>query len=100
MKAKLHDANVTTSEKKRILLGLHIKFWHSPRDDMIRFLRRGGYGNEILELVGMVVPWMCKDCMEWRRTSTRPQHTMTTSPHFNFRVQTDLWFIWDMTPVL
>ena len=100
IKQKLHDPTVSTELKKKMILGLHIKFWHTSRDDMIKFLRRGGYSNVVLELVNKVVPWMCKDCMKWRRQQTRPLHGITMSPHFNYRVQTDLWFIWDMTFVV
>ena len=100
IRARLNNPEVKTGEKERIVLGIHIKFWHSPRDDMLRFLRRGGFGTEILTIVVRVIPWKGEDCMKWRRHQTRPQHGMTTSPHFKFRVQTDLWFIWDMTFVI
>ena len=67
---------------------------------MLRFLRRGGFGAAILAIVVAVIPSKCEDCVKWRRHPTRPQHGVTTSPRFNFRVQRDMRYIWDMTLLL
>ena len=95
LRQRLLDPKTVQREKMAMLLGLHIKFWHAPASDMVRFLRKGGYDSDTLQMVHTVVPWMCEQCMAWRRTMTRPQHKMSLSPHFNFRVHTDLFFIFD-----
>ena len=61
---------------------------------MKKMLYRAGYDGEIIDMVKDVVQW-CRECSTWRRTMTKPQVKASISEHFNFRVQTDLLFVFD-----
>ena len=94
LKKLLTDVNATEKSKIAGLLGLHLKFWHATVPDMQRMLYRGGFGKDVLELLPRVLQ-SCADCLEWASKLTRPVMKAKFAEHFNQRVQTDLFFLWD-----
>ncbi len=99
LKKQLNDPNVSKKEKIAGLLGLHIKFWHASLSDMSRMLYRGGHGKDVLDLLPEVLK-RCKECQERARTMSKPLIKASLATHFNDRVQTDLFFLWDRCYVI
>eukprot|EP00959_Pyramimonas_sp_CCMP1952_P282447 5903535-Pyramimonas_sp.AAC.1 len=64
--------------------------------ELKEMLYRAGYGKGVLDLVDNVIEG-CKECATWKRKLTRPQVKAALSEHFNYRVQTDLFFIFEKT---
>lgn len=88
----LADPNATRKEKLAGLLGLHNKFWDAPVVDLRRMLYRSGHGKDTLQMLPDMVK-SCKDCNQWASSLSKPVVTLRLAEHFNWRVQTDLFFI-------
>eukprot|EP00974_Lingulodinium_polyedra_P047737 4583211-Lingulodinium_polyedra.AAC.1 len=71
MHKRLCDPDVAEKEKLRILLGLHIKFWHVGKAEMHRMLLRGGHGKNILDLIPKALA-ACKECSNLKPPLTMP----------------------------
>ena len=69
---RLRNSTVSDAEKQRDLLGVHIKFWHAPASDMMRFLAIGRGWPLLRKLLEKTIPWKCKECMSTKRTMTKP----------------------------
>eukprot|EP00959_Pyramimonas_sp_CCMP1952_P070811 1478649-Pyramimonas_sp.AAC.1 len=67
--------------------------------ELKKMLYRAGYGKDVLDLVDNVIEG-CRECATWKRKLTRPQVEAVLSEHFNYRVQTDLFFIFDKTIIV
>ena len=91
---------MSDKEKQRDILGVHIKFWHAPASDMLRFLAIGRDWPLLRRLLEKTIPWMCKECMSTRRTMTKPLVKIALATRFNQRVQADLFFIFNNTYIL
>eukprot|EP00959_Pyramimonas_sp_CCMP1952_P258465 5402494-Pyramimonas_sp.AAC.1 len=83
-------------EKKAIIMGIHVKFGHAAAMGLKKMLYRAAYGKDVLDLVDNVIE-CCKECATWKRKLTRPQVKAMLAEHFNCRVQTDPFFIFDKT---
>ena len=90
----LEDPKIGDDHKRKVLMGLHIKFWHASAQDMKGMLWRANYDNTILALVDSVVK-SCRECSAFARSMPKPMMKAALSHHFNDRVQTDLFFIFD-----
>ncbi|CAE7218696.1 unnamed protein product [Symbiodinium sp. CCMP2592] len=75
---------------KRLILGLHERFYHAPLGDLRNLLARCGMPGEVLSLVPDAVKG-CAVCRKYVRLPNRPQVKVTSSNVFNERVQMDLF---------
>ena len=74
--------------------------WHLPANEMKRILLKGGYGKENARLAWSVVD-KCSICKAWKRTPSKPVAALgTLAEHFNERVQTDLFTLWERTYII
>eukprot|EP00959_Pyramimonas_sp_CCMP1952_P429721 8999489-Pyramimonas_sp.AAC.1 len=64
--------------------------------ELKKMLYRAGYGKDVLDLDDNVIE-CCKECAAWKRKLIRPQVKAMLAEHFNYRFQTDLFFIFDKT---
>lgn len=94
IKKTLMDHQFSDARKKKVLLGLHVKFWHASAQDMESMFYRGGYTTAVNELADSVVKG-CKGCAAYARSMPRPQRKAQLTQHFNDCAQTDLFFIFD-----
>ena len=95
LKRKLEDPKCTESDCARLLLGLHYKLWHLPLGEMRQFLKKGWYPEWIYPVLTATIPWKCKECMQWKRTLTKPvSGGGSLATFFNERLQTDLFTLW------
>ena len=56
---RLQNDSVPDSEKRRDMLGTHIKFWHAPATEMVRMLTLGKQDKHIRKLICETIPEMC-----------------------------------------
>ena len=75
---------------KRLILGLHERFYHAPLGDLRNLLARCGMPPEVLNLVPEAVK-SCAVCRKFVRLPNRPQVKVGNSNVFNDRVQMDLF---------
>ena len=67
---------------------------------MVDMLERAGVPQEILDLVGQVVPRKCRRCMQFAHAKHRPKVKTWLGKFFNHVVQVDLFFLWDCTFIM
>eukprot|EP00439_Symbiodinium_sp_Y106_P045212 s1731_g5.t1 len=75
---------------KRLILGLHERFYHAPMGDLRNLLARCGMPGPVLNLVPDAIK-SCAVCRKFVRLPNRPQVKINTSNVFNERVQMDLF---------
>ena len=76
---------------KRLLLGLHERFYHCPIGDFKNMLLRAGLSSDILPLAEEAV-MSCSICRKYVRMPNRPQVKIGShAGTFNQRVQLDLF---------
>ena len=76
---------------KRLLLGLHERFYHAPISDFRNMLIRAGLGGEVLKLAEEAI-MNCSICRKHVRLPPRPQVKIGSQAScFNSRVQCDLF---------
>ena len=76
---------------KRLLLGLHERFYHAPIGDFKNMLLRAGMTSDILPLAEEAV-MSCSICRKYVRLPNRPQVQIGAGAGiFNHRVQIDLF---------
>ena len=76
---------------KRLLLGLHERFYHCPIGDFKNMLLRAGLSSDILPLAEEAV-MSCSICRKYVRMPNRPQVKIgANAGAFNQRVQLDLF---------
>ena len=76
---------------KRLLLGLHERFYHCPITDFKNMLLRAGLPSDILPLAEEAV-MSCSICRKYVRMPNRPQVKIgSNAGTFNYRVQMDLF---------
>ncbi|CAE7553108.1 RE1, partial [Symbiodinium sp. CCMP2456] len=76
---------------KRLLLGLHERFYHCPITDFENMLLRAGLSSDILPLAEEAV-MICSICRKYVRLPDRPQIKIgSAASSFNHRVQIDLF---------
>ena len=80
-------------------MGIHVRFWHASADDMQRMLRYSQVPNDVVKLA-KDIPHKCKSCRKYARTFTNPHIKIKISVHFNEKVLTDLFFLFDKTYVV
>ena len=100
LKRKLLDPKISRRKKAKLLMGLRYKLYHLPSREMARFLEKGGYPREIVEL-GAATAKRCNICVPWMSTLTKPVSAGgTLATFFGGRVQTDLFELWSRTYVI
>ena len=76
---------------KRLLLGLHERFYHCPISDFKNMLLRAGLSSAVLPLAEEAV-MSCSICRKYVRLPNRPQIKIGAgASSFNLRVQADLF---------
>ena len=76
---------------KRLLLGLHERFYHAPIGDFKNMLLRAGLSSDVLPLAEEAV-MSCAICRKYVRLPNRPQVKLGASAGvFNARIQADLF---------
>ena len=85
---EIADTDPTTA--KRLILGLHERFYHAPLGDLRNMLARCGMPASVLNLVAEAVKG-CAVCRKYVRLPNRPQVKITNSNVFNDRIQMDLF---------
>ena len=76
---------------KRLLLGLHERFYHCPISDFKNMLLRAGLSSAVLPLAEEAV-MSCSICRKYVRLPNRPQIKIGSgASSFNLRVQVDLF---------
>ena len=76
---------------KRLLLGLHERFYHCPISDFKNMLLRAGLSSAVLPLAEEAV-MSCSICRKYVRLPNRPQIKIGAgASSFNLRVQLDLF---------
>ena len=73
---------------KRLLLGLHERFYHAPAGDLRNLLARCGMPAAVLNLASEAVK-SCAVCAKFVRLPNRPQVRMGGASDFNERIQMD-----------
>ena len=82
-----------------MVMGLHVKFWHASDAELARLLYRAGHDKSVVDLARGTCR-RCKECSAWQRPMTKPLVRAGLAEHFNDRVQTDLFFIFDKTCII
>ena len=88
---RLRDETLKDSDRRRDILGVHIKFWHAPASEMVRMLGLGKVDMVLRKLIAETIPCLCRDCMSVARTMTNTLIKVKLATRFNHRVQTDLF---------
>ena len=81
-------------ERKRLLVGLHQRFFHCGVTDMIRLLQAMMMPKDILHL-GVEVCQQCSECQKFANKAPRPLLRGHVATQFNELVYQDLFFLWD-----
>ena len=77
-------------QAKRLLLGLHERFWHSGAGDLQSMLTRAGMPAEVLKLVPETIA-ACAVCRRFSKLKSRPKVRANHPSSFNEEVLVD-WF--------
>ncbi|CAE7765903.1 RE2 [Symbiodinium sp. KB8] len=87
-------ARTDAEQAKRLILGLHERFWHSGTSDLQSLLSRAGMPAEVMKLVPEVVSG-CAICRRFARLKSRPAVKSGHPAFFNEEVQADYFQLWD-----
>ena len=96
LRERLEYPAVSEKDKRRMLMGVHVRFWHASDADLQRLLCRGGHSRAVIKLARGIAR-ACRECSTWARTQSKPLLSMRRAEHFNHRLQHDLFFIFDRT---
>ena len=81
-------------QAKRLILGLHERFWHSSASDLQSLLSKSGMPSDVLKLVPEVIAG-CAICRKYSKLKSKPvvkaSHPMT----FGEEVQADYFQLWN-----
>ncbi|CAE7280604.1 RE2, partial [Symbiodinium microadriaticum] len=83
-----------TEQAKRLILGLHERFWHSGTSDLQSLLSRAGMPAEVIQMVPEVVAG-CSICRRFARLKSRPVVKAGHPAFFNEEVQADYFQLWN-----
>ena len=81
-------------QAKRLLLGLHERFWHSGAGDLQSMLTRAGMPVEVTKLVPETIA-ACAVCRRFSKLKSRPKVRANHPSWFNEEVQVDWFRLWD-----
>ena len=98
-KLPLQLINANLEERKRLLTGLHERFWHAPPQDMLRLLQAALLPKDIV-LQGIEIARSCKHCNRFSRHLPKAKVKSFLASTFNEIVQCDLFFIGDEVFIL
>ena len=87
-------ANAEPEERKRLLTGLHERFWHAGPGDMLRLLEAMMVPRHIVA-EGLQAVRDCPQCKTWANKMPKPTVKAYIATTFNETVQHDLFFLWD-----
>jgi len=91
---KLSKSNeeVSVNEKLKLLVGIHVRFYHSNVRELARMLKAGGAHPQTLKLVPRV-PKCCGSCKAHALPLSAPRLKASISTFFGANVVTDIFFI-------
>ena len=81
-------------QAKRLLLGLHERFWHSTASDLQSLLSRAGMPSDVVKLVPEVVA-SCAICRKYSRLKSKPAVKTNHPMVFGEEVQADYFQLWN-----
>ena len=81
-------------EQVRLLLGIHVHFWHAPPPRLKCMLEFQGLSDEIVRLMANIDKY-CSHCSKYKYPFRRPMTKISLATHFNERLQMDFYFLWD-----
>ncbi|CAE7229802.1 RE1, partial [Symbiodinium sp. CCMP2456] len=81
-------------QAKRLLLGLHERFWHSGAGDLQTMLTRAGMPADVTKLVPETIA-ACAVCRRFSKLKSRPKVRANHPSCFNEEVQVDWFRLWD-----
>ena len=81
-------------QAKRLLLGLHERFWHANAGDLQSLLIRSGMPSDVVKLVPEVVAG-CAICRKHSKLKSRPAVKSKRPMTFGEEVQADYFQLWD-----
>ena len=87
-------ARTDADQAKRLVLGLHERFWHAGTSDLQSLLSRAGMPAEIIQMVPEVVNG-CTICRRFARLKSRPVVKAGHPAFFNEEVQADYFQLWN-----
>ena len=91
---KLASGITSVAEKKKLIMGIHEKFWHATAKDLRNLLLKAGLGLSVLNLVAEVVR-CCPVCRNFARPLNVPTLRAEMANFFNDILQVDIFFLWD-----
>ena len=83
-----------TQQARRLLLGLHQRFWHANAGDLHNLLMRAGMPKSVLTLIPEVVAH-CQVCKKFSKVASRPKVKVHHADTFNQEIQLDIFFLWE-----
>ena len=81
-------------QAKRLILGLHDRFWHANASDLKSLLSRAGMPSEVLKLVAETVTG-CAICRRYSKLKSKPVVKASHPGAFNLEVQADYFQLWE-----
>ncbi|CAE7272753.1 RE1 [Symbiodinium natans] len=81
-------------QAKRLILGLHERFWHANASDLQSLLSRAGMPSEVLKMVPETIA-SCGICRRYSRLKSKPVVKTSHPGSFNVEVQADYFQLWD-----
>ena len=91
--------HASKEERRRLLMGLHERFWHASPQDMIRLLQAALVPREICVEAADVAA-SCEHCRKFKARMHKPTIKSHMATQFNECVHHDLFFLWDETFML
>ena len=83
------------AEQKRLLRGVHERFWHNSPKDMLRLLQAALLPKDIV-LKGAQIARDCPICQSQQEHLHAPTIKSQLATTFNEIVQHDLFFMWEL----
>ena len=87
-------ARTDEEQAKRLILGLHERFWHANASDLKSLLSRAGMPSEVLKLVAETVSG-CAICRRYSKLKSKPVVKAGHPGAFNVEVQADYFQLWE-----
>ena len=83
-------------QARRLILGLHQRFWRANISDMHNLLTRSGMPKDVLDLIPEVIAH-CQVCKKYSKVSSRPRVRGRHVDVFNQELQADIFFLGEET---
>ena len=81
-------------QAKRLILGLHERFWHANAGDLQSLLSRAGMSAEVINLIPETISG-CAICRRFSKLKSKPMVKAHHPSSFNQEVQADYFQLWN-----